>query len=58
MSGPISSHSQTDTRRLSAPSRRAGRADMYRTDFLRVVGAWSGAVSALLLIFTFVRLAG
>jgi hypothetical protein len=58
MSGSISSHSRTCARRLSIPSRRAGRADMSRTDFFRVAGAWSGAVSALLVIFTSIRFAG
>jgi hypothetical protein len=58
MSESIFFHSRTSTRPLSASSRRAGRAGMSRADFFRVVGAWSGAVSALLLIFTLVRFAG
>jgi hypothetical protein len=58
MSGSIFSYSRTGIRPLSASSRRAGHANMSRVDFFRVVGMWSGAVLALLLIFTFVRFAG
>jgi hypothetical protein len=58
MSAIPASYARTNFRRCSAPSLRAGRADMSRAQFVALTGTWCVAVAVLLLVLTIVRLAG